>query len=64
MRCIGWSRSAGEPLWHLTPKTHQTMHMPKQALLINPVAVQYYKDESFVGVVTKIWRMAMLQVAT
>ena len=56
--------SAGEPLWHLTPKTHQTMHMPKQAVLINPVAVQYYKDESFVGVVTKIWQMAMLQVAT
>ena len=46
---------SGDYLWHLTPKTHQTMHIPKQALLINPVAVQCYKDESFVGVVTKIW---------
>ena len=47
--------SDGEPLWHLTPKMHHTMHIPKQAQLINPVAVQCYKDESFVGVVTKIW---------
>ena len=44
-----------EPLWHLTPKVHQTMHIPKQASLINPVVVQCYKDESFVGVVTNIW---------
>ena len=46
---------SGDPLWHLTRKTHETMHIPKQASLINPVAVQCYKDESFVGVVTKIW---------
>ena len=51
-----------EPLWHLTPKVHQTMHIPKQASLINPVVVQCYKDESFVGVVTKSG-MHKLQVA-
>ena len=34
---------------------HQTLHVPKQAKLINPVSVQNYKDESFVGVVAKIW---------
>ena len=45
----------GHFLWHLTPKVHQTMHIIKQARLINPVAVQNYQEESFHGVVTKIW---------
>ena len=44
-----------DPLWHLTPKVHQTMHLPKQAKLINPRAVHNYTEESLVGKVAKIW---------
>ena len=55
MLCQKLSSECGEFCWHLTPKTHQTCHIPQQAALINPVSVQNYKEESFVGKIADIW---------
>ena len=53
--CQRISANQGEPCWHITPKTHSTCHIPKQAALINPVKVQNYMEESLVGKVAEIW---------
>jgi hypothetical protein len=55
MLCQSISASRGEPCWHVTPKTHSTCHIPKQAALINPVKVQNYMEESLVGKVAQVW---------
>ena len=53
--CQNQATAKGELCFHLSPKVHQSLHIYKQCLLINPRFVQNYKEESFVGKITKIW---------
>ena len=53
--CQSIASADGTPLWHLTPKVHQTLHLPRQCELINSRFVQAYAEESLVGVIAKIW---------
>ena len=50
------SEEAGLNRWQITPKVHYAMHLPTQALLINPLFVQRYAEESLIGRITKMWR--------
>ena len=44
-----------ENCWQVTPKVHICQHFPEQSELVNPVFVQNYQEESFIGFVTKLW---------
>ena len=49
------SESRNERHWYMPPKTHYGQHFPEQADLMNPRFSTTYSDESFIGVLTKIW---------
>ena len=51
--------AAGLLLYKICPKCHYVLHMGDQSLLINPVSVQCYADESLVGVICGIWHKSI-----
>ena len=49
------SKKSFQNRWQITPKVHYSLHLPSQARLINPRAVQNYAEESLIGRLTKMW---------
>ena len=50
------SKAAGSMDFQIVPKCHYFQHFAVQAELINPIIVQNYSEESFVGRIGRIWK--------
>ena len=54
--CREYAKLESRLYFQVTWKVHQPMHLPYQAELINPRAVQCYNSESLQGRAQRIWK--------